>query len=102
MLCQRDRQTGQCSDSIGRTVLQMVAQRRFCLANLLEFMENVCGYVDKGLPVNVMYLGFKKAFDKVSHGRLLHERQLRHARGIVGKILAWTKEWLNVACKELY
>ena len=42
-----------------------------CLTNLLEFLEFVCKYVDKGVPVDVIYLDFKKAFDRVPHGRLL-------------------------------
>ena len=39
--------------------------------NLLEFLEYVCDYIDKGLPVDVIYLDFKKAFDKVLHNRWL-------------------------------
>ena len=44
---------------------------RSCLTNLLEFLEDVTEYVDQGNPVDVVYLDFQKAFDKVPHGRLL-------------------------------
>ena len=35
--------------------------------NLLEFFEDVTSRVDQGEPVDVVYLDFQKAFDKVSH-----------------------------------
>jgi len=44
------------------------------------------------MPVDVIYLDFQKAFDKVSYARLLNI-QLTH--GISGKILQWIGEWLN-------
>ncbi|KAG6933041.1 hypothetical protein G0U57_020115, partial [Chelydra serpentina] len=42
-----------------------------CLTNLLEFSEGVNKHVDKGDPVDIVYLDFQKAFDKVPHQRLL-------------------------------
>ena len=42
-----------------------------CLTNLLEFLEYVTSAVDQGKPVDVIYLNFQKAFDKVPHARLL-------------------------------
>ena len=36
---------------------------RSCLTNLLYFMEIATRQVDKGLPVDVVYLDFSKAFD---------------------------------------
>ena len=44
---------------------------RSCLANLLCFFEEITKWVDDGSPVDVVYLAFQKAFDKVPHQRLL-------------------------------
>ena len=44
---------------------------RSCLTNLLLFLEKVTGIIDEGYPVDIMYLDFSKAFDKVPHRRLL-------------------------------
>ena len=66
--------------------------KRACLTNLLEFLEYVTDAVDNGKPVDVIYLDFQKAFDKVPHVRLLHKLA---AHGILGNILNWIGEWLN-------
>ena len=44
---------------------------RSCLTNLLCFFEEITKWVDEGSPVDVIYLDFQKAFDKVPHQRLL-------------------------------
>eukprot|EP00061_Rhincodon_typus_P002297 g17118.t1 len=44
---------------------------RSCWTNLLEFFEEVMSRVDQGEPMDVIYLDFKKAFDKEPHWRLL-------------------------------
>ena len=44
---------------------------RSCLTNLLCFFEKITTWVDDGSPVDVVYLYFHKAFDKVPHQRLL-------------------------------
>ena len=43
--------------------------KRSCLTNLLEFLDLVSDCVDEGIPVDAVYL--EKAFDKVSHSKLL-------------------------------
>ena len=44
-----------------------------CLTNLLEFYEDVSRAVDRGEPVDVIFLDFQKAFDKIPHKRLLQK-----------------------------
>ena len=44
---------------------------RSCLTNLLCFFEEITKWVDDGSPVDVIYLDFQKAFDKVPHQRLI-------------------------------
>ena len=39
--------------------------------NLLCFLEEISKWVDDGSPVDVIYLDFQKAFDKVPHQRLI-------------------------------
>ena len=43
---------------------------RSCLTNLLCFLEVITKWVDEGSPVDVIYLDFQNAFDKVPHQRL--------------------------------
>ena len=42
-----------------------------CLTNILCFLEEITKWVEDGSPVDVVYLDFQKAFDKVRHQRLL-------------------------------
>ena len=44
---------------------------RSCLTNLLCVFEEITKWVDDGSPVDVIYLDFQKAFDKVPHQRLI-------------------------------
>ena len=45
-------------------------KRKSCLTNLLSFLEDVTKAIDEGKPLDVIYLDFSKAFDKVPHKRL--------------------------------
>ena len=63
-----------------------------CLTNLLEFFGGVNKHVDEGDPVDIVYLDFQKAFDKVPHQRLLRKVS---CHGIRGKVLSWISNWLK-------
>ena len=65
---------------------------RSCLTNLLDFFESVTKELDKGNEVDLVYLDFCKAFDKVPHCRLIKKL---HAHGIQGQALEWIKSWLT-------
>ena len=65
--------------------------RKSCLTNLLEYLEVLTKFVDEGYSVDVIYLDFAKAFDKVPHHRLNEKLK---AAGISGCVLKWISEWL--------
>ena len=44
---------------------------RSCLINMLCFLEEITKWIDVGSPIDIIYLDFQKAFDKVLHQRLL-------------------------------
>ena len=58
-------------------------KNRSCLTNLLQFLETVTDCIDKWFSVDIIYLDFQKAFDKVPHHRLMHKLTVH---GIGGKI----------------
>ena len=59
-------------------------KKRPCLTNLLEeYIETLSDLVDKGNTVDVIYLDFSKAFDKVPHIRL---GEVIRAHGIHGEV----------------
>ena len=62
-----------------------------CLTNLLEFFEDIYDFLDTVPSVDVIYLDFAKAFDKVPHQRLSKKLE---AIGIDGKLLKWLGSWL--------
>ena len=56
------------------------------------FFEEITKWVDDGSPVDVVYLDFQKAFDKVPHQRLLLKLK---AHGIGNDVINWTETWLT-------
>jgi Reverse transcriptase (RNA-dependent DNA polymerase) len=64
---------------------------RSCTTNLLEFMEEVTKAADNGKAVDIVYLDFAKAFDKVPIQRLIKKLS---AVGIRGNVLKWNSDWL--------
>ena len=65
---------------------------RSCATNLLEFLEKATKAVDEGKSLDVVFLDFAKAFDKVPRERLLRKV---HAHGIRGKVWNWISAWLT-------
>ena len=63
---------------------------RSCLTNMLCFLEEITKWLDKGSPVDIIYLDFQKAFDKVPHQRLLLKLK---AQGIEDGIIDWIEQW---------
>ena len=64
---------------------------RSCLMNLLIFLDKVTRMVNEGKDLDIIYLDFAKAFDKVPHQRLI--TKLREV-GINGCLLKWITLWL--------
>ena len=56
------------------------------------FFEEITMWVDDGSAVDVVYLDFQKAFDKVPHQRLLHTLK---AHGIGTDAINWIEKWLT-------
>ena len=65
---------------------------RSCLTNMLCFLEEITKWIDMGSPVDIIYLDFQKAFDKVPHQRLLLKLK---AHGIGDSITDWIEQWLT-------
>ena len=59
---------------------------RSCLTNLLEYTEKFSKWVDDESSVDVIYLDFQKAFDKVPRQRLLIKLK-SHGMGV--NIVTW-------------
>ena len=59
---------------------------------MLCFLEDVTKWVDEGSPVDIIYLDFKKAFDKLPHQRLLLKLK---AHGIGNGMINWIEKWLT-------
>ena len=60
--------------------------------NLLEALNIWSEALSHGLPIDIIYLDFEKAFDKVPHQRLI--MQLSRF-GVRGNILGWIKDYLT-------
>ncbi len=62
------------------------------LTNLLDFFSYVYNVYDDCRSVDIIYLDFQKAFDKVPHMRLLTKFK---AHGVTGHIHKWIEEGLS-------
>ena len=67
-------------------------KNRSCLSQLLTSFTYIFDEVDKGTPVDVVYLDLKKAFDSVPHDELLFKMW---RLGITGPLWYWFKAYLT-------
>ncbi|XP_065675561.1 uncharacterized protein LOC136091777 [Hydra vulgaris] len=65
--------------------------KKGCTSNLLESVDYITKALSKRNFVDIAFLDFAKAFDKVSHRRLLHKLK---AYGINGNVLKWIESFL--------
>ena len=77
---------------ISQSADHTTSQVRSCLTNLLCFFEEITKWVDEGSPVDVIYLDFQKAFDKVPHQRLILKLK---SHGMENSIINWIEQWLK-------
>ena len=59
---------------------------------MLCFLEEITKWIDEGLPLDILYLDFLKAFDKVPHHKFLLKLK---AHGIRDGIIDWIQQWLT-------
>ena len=67
-------------------------QGRSCVTQLLVTLHDWMTFLDSNIPVDCMYLDFRKAFDAVPHRRLLHKIK---GYGVGGNVLNWVSDFLS-------
>ena len=65
---------------------------RSCLSALLDVFDNIMHMLDSDSTVDMVYLDFSKAFDKVDHGIVLHKLR---SMGITGSLGFWFHQFLT-------
>ena len=67
-------------------------KNRSCLSQLLLSFNFIYDNLDKNIPVDVIYLDFRKAFNSVPHNELLVKLW---KLGITGQLWSWFQTYLN-------
>ena len=65
-------------------------KNNFTTSNLLKLTDNILKYVDKNDNVDVITVDYSKAFDKITHDKLLYKL---NCYGISGKELLWVENF---------
>lgn len=65
---------------------------RSCLSQLLSHHQEILDALENNAAIDVVYLDFAKAFDRVDYGILLKKLK---AIGVCGKLLAWLADFLT-------
>ncbi len=63
-----------------------------CLSNLLTFYNDLFFIHDITRSLDIVYLDFEKAFDKVPHDKLVFKVK---KLGIAGNVHKWTENWFS-------
>ena len=58
-------------DFLIKLISTWIPKARSCLTNMLCFFEEITKRIDEGSQVDIIYLDFQKALDKVPHQRWL-------------------------------
>jgi hypothetical protein len=66
--------------------------KKSCTTNLLEAIDYATKTISEKDSLDILFIDFEKAFDKVPHKRLLHKLI---SYGITGKILKWLEAFLS-------
>ena len=73
-------------------------KKRSCETQLIVTVQEIASRLSKGDQVDVILLDFEKAFDKVSHSRLLYKMDYYGVRGIAH---SWIKAFLSNRKQEV-
>ena len=65
---------------------------RSCVTQLLSTLYDWFAFLDLNIPVDAIYLDFRKAFDTVPHKRLLSKL---HGYGVQSNLLSWIEDFLS-------
>ena len=66
--------------------------KRSCVTQLLQVLHELGRALDTGKEIDVIYLDFSKAFDSVSHNKLLFKLK---SYGISGSLFDWLSDYLS-------
>ena len=69
-----------------------------CVIQLLECLNDWTRNYDERMQTNIIYLDFAKAFDTVSHQRLIIKLR---KYGVRGKVLQWIESFLSNRCQRV-
>ena len=75
-----------------KPVSAWVPKRKVMPNKCVMFFEEITKWVDEGSPVDVIYLDFQKAFDKIPHQRLMLKLK---SHGMGNSIINWIEHWLT-------